>query len=436
MAAQNPQIFMGNILHCKSRTEMEVIENGYIIVIGSKILAIGQGSTLSDAKAKLCLGNKTPVRTLTESQILIPGLIDTHLHASQYPNCGVGYDKQLLDWLNTYTYPTEKKFADLEFSRKVFKAVVKKSITCGTTTACYFGTIFNASCNVLVDTVIEQGQRALVGKVNMICNAPDDYIELPEKSLANTKEFVKYVNSKYNELVKPIITPRFALSVDKEFMQELSLLAKCEDLHIQSHISETKEEVELVENIYGTFYANAYDEGNLLTKKTIMAHGIYLMHDELKLLARRGTSISHCPDSNLCLKSGALNVKQLWDYGISVGLGTDISGGTYPSVINAMRLCLYLSVHVSFYIKNMVPLTYEEVFYLGTLGGSEALSLQKVTGNFEVNKDFDAIIVDMNVESGLDYLQPCSPRELLQKFIYSGNETNVLSVYVAGKLVK
>ncbi|CAH1110269.1 unnamed protein product [Psylliodes chrysocephalus] len=436
MAALNAQIFIGNIIHSKSRDELEVLENGYIIVVGSKILAIGLEPTLNDAKARLSLGNKAPVTTLSKSQLLIPGFVDTHLHAPQYPNCGLGYDKHLMDWLNTYTYPLESKYSDLELSRRVFKALVKKTLDYGTTTACYFGTLFNESCNILVDTVVDQGQRALIGKVNMTKGAPDNYLEIPVKSLENTREFVKYVQSKKSNLVKPIITPRFALSVDLDMMKELSLLAKCENLHLQTHISENKEEVELVQEQYGMHYANVYDEANLLTQKTILAHGIYLVEDELKLIARRGTSIAHCPDSNLCLKSGACNVRQLWDYGISVGLGTDISGGTLPSVVTIMRLCLYSSIHFSFHIKNYQPLNYEEVFYLGTLGGAEALSLQKEIGNFEVNKDFDALIIDLDTETGLDYLLPCTPRELLQKFIYCGDDRNIINVYVAGRLVK
>lgn len=435
MTVEDVQIIVGNIIHCKSRLNLEVIEPGFVILVGSKIAAVGQESELPQKITQLQLKSNVTTRILKKSQILIPGLVDTHLHAPQYPNCGLGYDKPLLEWLNTYTYKLEKQYKDLDFSRRVYKAVVRKTLSNGTTTACYFGCLFNESTNVLVDTVIEYGQRALVGKINMTHLAPEDYLETPEDSIANTKKFVKYVFGKESDLVLPIITPRFALSVNMELMKELGQIANFGDLHIQTHISENIEEVQLVESQYAMPYAQVYDEANLLTKKTILAHGIYLSDEEIKLLVERGTAISHCPDSNLCLKSGLCNVRRLLENGVKVGLGTDVSGGASPSIAKAMKACLDVSIAQSFQDSRWKPLNYEEVFYLATLGGSEALALQNKIGNFEVHKEFDALIIDMDTNTG-DYLIGCDPRELLQKFIYTGDDRNVTSVYVAGVMVK
>ncbi|XP_057663639.1 guanine deaminase [Diorhabda carinulata] len=435
MTVEDVQIFIGNIIHCKSRLNLEVIKPGFVIVIGSKIAAVGEETELPHKLTQLQLKSCVATRVLKKSQILIPGLIDTHLHAPQYPNCGLGYDKPLLEWLNTYIYELEKQYVDLDFSRRVYKAVVRKTLSNGTTTACYYGCLFNESTNILVDTVVEYGQRALIGKINMTRLAPEEYLETPEDSIANTKKFVKYVFEKESDLVLPIITPRFALSVTMELMKELGQIAKLGDLHIQTHISENAEEVKLVESTYGMPYAQVYDKANLLTRKTILGHGIYLSDEEIKLLVERGTAVSHCPDSNLCLKSGLCNVRKLLENGVKVGLGTDISGGASPSIIKAMKTCLDVSIAKSFHVTEVKPLNYEEVFYLATLGGSEALAMENKIGNFDVHKEFDALIIDMGINIE-DYFIGCDPREILQKFIYTGDDRNVASVYVAGVEVK
>ncbi|KAG5884346.1 hypothetical protein JTB14_024425 [Gonioctena quinquepunctata] len=437
MTVEKVQVIVGNIIHCKGKFEVQVLDRGFIIFQGSKMLAIGEEADLSNTKMKLNLNANFEKTILKSSQIIIPGLIDTHIHAPQYPNCGLGYDKPLLEWLDTYTYKLEKQYRDQDFSKKAFKGVVKKTIDHGTTTACYFGSMFNKTTEILVDTVIEYGQRALVGKLNMTTLAPDDYIEKPKESISNTIDFIRFVESKKTLLVKPIITPRFALSLDMDSMKELGKIAQKEKLHIQSHIAENTDEVNSVQSKFQMPYADVYDKANLLTSKTILAHGIYLSNTELKLLAERKTSISHCPESNTCLKSGLCDVRRLLDFGLEVGLGTDVSGGPSPSIVRAMRAALDVSIHLSFQEKCYVPLTYEDVFYLATLGGAKALSMDAEIGSFQPGKQFDALIVDMDVDNcSADHILNCSPLELLQKFIYTGDDRNIVNVYVAGTVIK
>lgn len=420
---------VGNIIHCVNPYKVQLIENGYVSVKEGKITEIGH--------SPLEQHSTTDIIYLTNSQILIPGLIDTHIHAPQYPNVGLGYDKTLLEWLLTYTYPTEAKYKDIDYSKIVYNALVNKVLSYGTTTACYFGSLFKESTLALADSIINYGQRALVGKINMIRLAPDNYIESREESISETKQFIAEIKSRNNKLIMPIITPRFALSVDTELMLQLSLIAKQEDVHIQSHISENTDEIRSVVQMYNTDYATAYDHGGMLTNKTIMAHGVHLTDLELMLLKERGTSISHCPTSNTLLKSGLCDVRKIQYHEINVGLGTDVSGGTSPSIIEAMRSAIATSIHISMGKDNYSPLTYEDVFYLATLGGAKALRLDDKIGNFEVGKEFDALVVDMNVDnSSAHYFDNCTALELLQKFVFLGDDRNVQTVFVAGKKVK
>lgn len=179
-----------------------------------------------------------------------------------------------------------------------------------------------------------------------------------------------------------------------------------------------------------------------------MAHGVHLQDDEIALLKKRGTAIIHCPASNTNLNSGICDVQRLIKAGLTVGLGTDVSGGNSVSVLTAIQRAIELSKHLDFFKKQNIlgtgpaatpdndyqQLTYKQAFYLATLGGAKALVLDHITGNFSVGKDFDALLVDVSVLEKPH--RPLTVDELLEKFIYTGDDRNIKAVYVAGKLVK
>lgn len=198
---------------------------------------------------------------------------------------------------------------------------------------------------------------------------------------------MKELNS---ELVQPVITPRFAICCDMPLMKELAALAKKDNLNIQTHISESVSEIEFACSLYGKeSYADIYDEAGLLTEKCVLAHGVHLSDTELTLIKARGSSISHCPTSNTNLKSGLCDVKRIMGYGIPVGLGTDVSGGSSASIKTAMKDALDVSQHLNFVKKQNIlgtgrttnpnlpankdytPMNYKNVLYLATLGGAK-----------------------------------------------------------------
>ncbi|KAK9872550.1 hypothetical protein WA026_018014 [Henosepilachna vigintioctopunctata] len=156
-------IFHGNVAHCVKYPDIELIEDGFIIVKDSKIVAVGGSDSLEEEKLRLN-AEDAPVVHLKRSQLLIPGFVDTHIHAVQYPNSGLGYDKPLLDWLKEYTFPLEMRMRNEELAERVFEAVVKKTLSHGTTTAMYFGSLYDNICMLLVEAVVRQGQRALLEK--------------------------------------------------------------------------------------------------------------------------------------------------------------------------------------------------------------------------------------------------------------------------------
>ncbi|XP_046982473.1 guanine deaminase isoform X1 [Schistocerca americana] len=422
---------VGTIVHSTELSTITVIENGVLHVADGKIVSVGSGGDAPEGV--------TTVR-LTSNQFLMPGLIDSHIHAPQYPNMGLGYDKTLLDWLDTYTYPMETKYSDVEFAQTVYRKIVERTLQCGTTTACYFTTIHPETALLLAQEAAAQGQRALVGKVCMNVNAPDNYTETTEQSVTSTQQFVQDVANLGCDLVKPVITPRFAISCDMELMTKLGKLAQQNNLHVQSHISENEGEVQTVAEMYPNCanYAEVYDKAGLLTSKTVMAHGVLLKPEEVALLKERGTSISHCPTSNINLRSGVCPVRTLLQSGLTVGLGTDVSGGSTESLLDVMRSALSVSVQKGFDDSSQQPLSYKEVFYLATMGGANALSMGNEVGCFKAGMHFDALVVDLNAGPGTVVFEdlPLKPLEMVQKFIYCGDDRNITAVFVEGRELK
>ncbi|XP_034117508.1 guanine deaminase [Drosophila albomicans] len=441
-------VYRGTILHTKSFDEFESFEQGFVAVQDGKIIGVGNDydNWLSANKS---VDPKTVKQVqLSEFQFLCPGFCDGHIHAPQYAQIGLGMSVPLLDWLNTYTFPTEAKYVDQKFALQIYKSVVEATLRCGTTLASYFATNDLASTLILAREAVRQGQRALIGKVCSNCNSPDFYVETTEQSVEGTKNFIAELRKLNSPLVLPTITPRFALSCSKELLSKLGDIAKEHDLHIQSHISENLDEIKFVKEIFSTSYAGAYDEAGLLTKKTVMAHGVHLEDDEIALLRERGTSIIHCPASNTNLNSGLCDVQRLIKAGVTVGLGTDVSGGNSVSILHALSRALDVSKHIDVFNsqdirgsgaaknpqKNYKQLSYKQAFYLATLGGAKALTLDHITGNFAVGKDFDALVVDVSILEKPH--RSLTVDELLEKFIYTGDDRNITSVFVAGRKVK
>lgn len=454
-------LFLGSIAHCKSLNELETIENGFIAVKKGKIIAIGDQINLPNEYM-----DTLPVTKLTSTQFLFPGFVDCHIHGPQYPNIGLGLDLPLLQWLETYTFPLEAAFADNDFAQQVYEAVVRRTINCGTTLAAYFATNYRESSLILAKQAIKQGQRALIGKVCSNMCSPDYYVEKTTESLRETEAFIHDVLNLNSTLVKPIVTPRFALSCSIELMRGLGTLASKYNLHIQTHISENNAEVKTVKQMFkAKSYTSVYQDVNLLTKKSIMAHGVHLDDDELLLLKQYGTAIAHCPTSNTKLRSGHCDVRRLLDAGIKVGLGTDVSGGHNASMLMAIQDALNVSHSLNFAKKQHIAgtgriqnpdshfnlkyevLEYKQALYLATLGGANALSLDDICGNFAVGKEFDAQLIDVSVEPLQVFDIPESVGrnstasyswldQMIQKFVYAGDDRNIRKVFIGGKQVK
>ncbi|CAG8567485.1 11014_t:CDS:2 [Acaulospora colombiana] len=429
MTSKISRIFHGTLIHSLSLTELEIIKDALVGV---------------DEFGKIAFVEKEVLSEQTVNDILSEWEATETKHAPQYPNAGTGLDVPLLEWLEKYTFPLEQLFSSLAFAEKTYPIVVSNLLRHGTTTAVYYATIHLESSKCLARIVHQKGQRGFIGKVNMDRNSPETYIETTESSSKDTENFVKYVLDldQQSRLVTPIITPRFAISCSSELMHSISEIAERYNVPIQSHLSENDAEIAFVAELFSDpNYTSVYDNHKLLNNRTIMAHGIHLSPEERNLIKTRGAGISHCPNSNFSLCSGVCNVRQLLDEGIKVGLGTDVSGGFSKTILDSIR-----SASVAGKVTQMTapkdkkssPITLNELFYLSTMGGASLLNLENVIGNFEVGKEFDALLIDpeshqspINLFEGIDD----DVERVFEKFLFLGDERNILKVYVRGKMV-
>lgn len=384
-------------------------------------------------------------------------LVDTHIHASQYPNAGIFGKSTLLDWLNTYTFPLESSLSSMEKARKVYSRCVGRTLSHGTTTAAYYATIHVESTNLLADLCLSMGQRAFIGRVCMDTMAPDYYLdESPDSAIANTKatiEHIKKIDPTYS-IVSPIITPRFAPACTSALLHRLGALQKETGLPCQTHISENHGEIALVKELFPDHgsYTDVYEAHGLLGPKTILAHAVHLSDEERNLIKARDAKISHCPASNSAITSGAARVRWLLDAGITVGLGTDMSGGYSPSILEAVRQAGLVSRHVAMGGDDRAKLSIEEVLYLATRGGAKVVGLEEKVGGFAVGMEWDAQLIGLGMvgdkgqvtgsltgssadQGPVDVFGWETWEERIAKWVYNGDDRNTLAVWVKGRLV-
>lgn len=415
-------ILHGNIIYSKNKDTLEIIENGYVVC--SEGISKGVFSYIPSEYKDFELIEYN-------DKIIIPGLVDLHVHAPQYNFRSVGMDCELLEWLEKHAFPEEAKFSDTEYAEKAYSLFTEDLKTGYTTRACIFGTLHKEASLILMEQLEKSGLKTMVGKVNMDRNCPDYLCESSaEKSIAETIAFIE--DSKKFKNTKPIITPRFIPSCTDELMYSLSELVKKYNLPIQSHLSENPSEIEWVKELcpFSTSYGNAYDRFGMLDNKTIMAHCVHMTDEELKLMKDKNAFVAHCPESNLNLASGISPVSEMLDKGIKIGLGSDVSGGTTLSILRAMSLAAQCSKLYWRYINSSYkPLTLENIFFMATKGGGEFFG--KV-GSFENGYEFDALVIDDSlIKTTIEF----PIKERLERVVYLGNKHNLVSKFVSGNKI-
>ena len=422
---ENTFALKGDICYSKSLTELETIEQAYLVCKDGVVEGIFE--ELPEEYSKI------PVKDYGK-QLIIPGLVDLHMHAPQYTYRGLHMDLELLEWLNSYTFPEEAKYEDSEYARKTYQGFVDRMVKSATTRACIFGTIHVEATLILMELLEKAGLHTMVGKVNMDRNSPDYLREKSVKQVAEDTEYwVQEAKRRFKNTI-PMLTPRFTPSCSDEVMEELKKIQEKYQLPFQSHLSENRGEIAWVKELcpYAKYYAQAYSHFGLFGGDcpTVMAHCIYSCDEEIRDMKERGVYIAHCPESNMNVVAGIAPIRRYLQEGLHVGLGSDVAGGTTENLFAAMMHAIQASkLRWRLVDDTLEPLTASEVFYLATKGGGEFFG--KV-GSFEKGYEFDAVILD---DSHIPDQEGLAIEERLERFIYLNQEADVKAKFVAGSQI-
>lgn len=422
MSRKNTVILKGDLCFCKDKHSFTAIKDGYLVTEENRILG---------AYYKLPQKYKgAPIEDYS-GHLIIPGLIDLHVHASQYAFRGLKMDMELLEWLRVNTFPEESKYKDAAYAEKAYGQYADDLRKSAMTRSAVFASIHTPATKKLMELLDETGIYAYVGKVNMDRNAPDDLREDTRTSVLDTAQWIYETKDRY-ERVKPIITPRFIPSCSDELLEMLSQVRRDFGIPVQTHLSENMGEVEWTKELSpgAAFYGDAYDRYELFggIYPAIMAHCVYSRPEEISLMKANGVFVAHCPQSNSNLSSGIAPVRMYLDSNLNVGLGSDIAGGTSLSIFKAMTDAIQVSkLRCALVSSQYKPVTIEEAFYMGTKGGGAFFG--KV-GSFEAGYEFDALILD---ETNIPHPQELSIEERLERYCYLASEEKLLHKYVGGR---
>ena len=320
----------------------------------------------------------------------------------------------------------------------MFVDALKKGAT---TRGCIFATRHRYATELLMEMMEESGLISYAGKVNMDREASAALVEESANvSAFNTFGWINAVKDKYQN-TKPILTPRFIPCCTDELMEELREIQMTYGIPVQSHLSESKGEIEFVKFLRpeNEFYGDAYNEYDLFGKnddnntdvKTVMAHCVWSTDKEVELMFQNGVYIAHCPSSNMNLTSGIAPIRKYLDKGLNIGLGTDIAGGHSDSIFRAITDSIQVSkMYYRLVDETYKPLVFSEAFYLATKGGGAFFG--KV-GSFEDGYEFDAVVMD---DSILVHPQSLKLRERMERAVYLGlDEKKIIAKYVAGRKI-
>lgn len=415
----------GNIIYSKNQNELNFFENSYLICQDGKSMGVFEKL---DEKYKdievIDFGEK----------IICPGLVDLHIHAPQYNFRGMGMDLELLDWLNTYTFPSEAKFKDEDYAKRSYQRFVDYLKYGPNTRHVIFASLHVKSTQILMDLMEESKMVSFVGKVNMDRNGGVDLEEKDaDESESATLDWLESIKGKYKNTY-PILTPRFIPSCTDELLEKLRKIKDEYNLPIQSHLSENLGEIEWVKELVpkAKFYGDAYNIFDLFGKnnKTVMAHCVYSNDDEQDLIKENKVFIAHCPDSNTNLTSGIAPAGKYLREGQKIGLGSDVAGGTHASIFKAMADAIKVSkLRYRLLDEKIKPLSLEEAFYMATLGGGEFFG--KV-GSFEKGYEFDAIVID---DEKLLEEDKFNLKQRLERIVYLSKDEDVVSKFVRGNKI-
>jgi guanine deaminase len=421
--------FIADPFHASWQDSVRFLPDGLLVVENGRIRDFGHYQELGDRYSGIPLTDHT-------GHLLLPGLIDLHVHYPQLEMIAA-YGEQLLGWLNRYTFPTERKFQDYEYGRAIASRFLDLLLQNGTTTALVFATVFPQSVDAFFEEAEQRRLRMIAGKVMMDRNAPDYLTDTAQQSYEDSKRLIQKWHGRGR--LRYAVTPRFAVtSTEAQLRLAGKLLQEFPDVYLHTHLSENLDEVALVKSLFpdSEGYLDVYDQAGLVGARSLFAHCIHLTDQEWRRLSQAGSAIATCPTSNLFIGSGLFPIQRAksTDTPVKLGLGTDVGGGTSLSLLQTMNEAYKVAQLQS------QSLSAFQALFLATLGGATALNLQDTIGSFTPGKEADFIALDLQATPVLALRNGAEMGKTLEAIadqvfalLMLGDERSVAATYILGE---
>ena len=401
--------------------------DGIIVIEDGRISAIGAAPKILPTMA-----DDIEVRRYSRS-ILMPGFVDAHIHYPQVEIIG-SYGTQLLEWLNKYTFPTEAKFNDDLHAQRIAEFFVAELFRNGTTSASVFCTSAPGSVDAIFEAAQQRDMLILAGKMMMDSHALPAILDTAQTSYDDSKALIERWHRRGRCVYT--VSPRFALTSSPQQLDLAgALMREFADARLQSHISENLAEIARAMELYPQrkHYTDIYEFYGLLDERAIYGHGVHLSEDELRRFYETGAKIAHCPTSNFFIGSGLFDIAstKAERRPVTVGLGTDVGGGTSFSMLQTMNEAYKMAQ------LGKISVTAIQSFYLATLGSAEALGMADRVGTLQVGHDADIVVLDPRATPLLELRSEVAEsfEELLFALMICADDRAIEATYVAGETV-
>jgi guanine deaminase len=405
---------------------LKVIEDGAVLVEDGRIAAVGETAAIRARAPGVTIDDHS-------GKIVMPGLIDTHIH---YPQTRVvaSYGAQLLEWLQKYTFVEEQKLRDRAHADIVARFFLDEMFRQGTTTAMVYCTVHSESVDAFFDESLKRGARMIAGKVMMDRNAPEGLTDNPQRGYDESKALIARWRGRGR--LDYAVTPRFAVTSSAAQLEASGvLLRENPDVYMQTHLDENLAEIAFVKELFPwtKTYLEVYERYGLLGPRSVFGHCIHLESSEVAALASSRSVAAFCPTSNLFLGSGLFDMKRLQDHGVRVSLATDVGGGTSYSMLQTASEA-YKVLQLG---GQSWPAT--QAFYQMTLGNSRALGLQDRIGTISEGLEADIIILDSRATPAMAHRMESVAGDIAEELfilMMMGDDRAISETYIAGRAVK
>ncbi|UXA17548.1 guanine deaminase [Mycobacterium sp. SMC-4] len=442
------RVYRGHLIHIGGAPALDGARH-HLVNVPDGALAVDESGTIVFSGTYAALPAEVAGADLLDCRpgFLLPGFVDTHIHFPQTYCLDSFGGGQLLDWLQRCIFPAESRLSDPEVARAAANDFCDRRIAVGTTTALVFGSAFPQAQDALYESSLQAGLRTISGRGIQTVGpaAAQPLLTDDDMAIELTRSEIERWHGAQHGLIQVAVVPRFALSVTEHSLHaigELYQSARADGVYFHTHLSESVSEIHAVQAAFNVqSYLDTYDGrcsgggASLLGRRSVLAHAVHCSDRELSRMAETGTSIAHCPTSQLFLGSGTMPWRRTTSSGVNVALGTDVAAGDEWLIPRVLNDCF--KVHISEPESQALSIPPAELLFTATLAGARALDIEDRVGNLDIGKEADFVVITPQRQPLLSELladiDPQDGERMLFTLLMGMREAAVDQTYVRGR---